>query len=144
MHLAGDRGVVGARFVEADVPGAANAQNLEVNTAAILDLLFVGGAVSGNFVALHRAGGKIDVFRLHVDVVEQIGMHEIPVGFRMVAVQAAVFVQVEGDDVGKGEAFLLVHAHQLRIKRQGCGSGGKAQHHVPAFGGAGTDGERKR
>ena len=139
MHLAGDGGIVGAGFVEADVAGAANAENLEVDAAAVLDFLFVGGAVGGNLVTLHRAGGQVDVLRLHVDVVEEIGVHEVPVGFRMVVVQAAVFVQIEGDDVGKGKAFFLVQADQLRIKGQRSGARGEAKNHVPAFGGARAD-----
>ena len=117
----------------------ANAENLEVNTAAVLDLLFIGGAVGGNFIILHRAGGQIDVFRLDVDVVEKVGVHEIPVGLRMVTIQAAVFVQIEGNDVGKGKAFLFMHANQFRVKRQRSGARGKAENHVFAFSGARTD-----
>ena len=43
----------------------------------------------------------------------------------MVVVQAAVFVQIEGDDVGKGKAFFLVQADQLRIKGQRSGARGE-------------------
>ena len=95
--------------------------------------------MGGNFIILHRAGGQVDVFRLDVDVVEKIRVHEVPVGFRMVAIQAAVFVQIEGNHVGKGKAFLLMHADQLRVERQRSGARGKAKNHIFAFSGARTD-----
>ena len=45
----------------------------------------------------------------------------------MVTIQAAVFVQIEGNDVGKGKAFLFMHANQFRVKRQRSGARGKAE-----------------
>lgn len=119
MHLAGDGGIVGAGFVEADVAGASDAENLKVDAAAVLDFLFVGGAVGRDVGIGQHAGGQVDVFRLDIDVVEEVLVHEVPVGFLVFVGKTTVFVEVEGDDVGEGEAFFLVQADQLGVEGEG-------------------------
>ena len=50
-----------ARLVEADVPGAADAQELDVDAARLRDLLFVPAAVVVDLLDRQRAVGHVHV-----------------------------------------------------------------------------------
>ena len=52
-----------ARLVEADVPGAADAEDLQVDAARPANLLLVAGAVVLGLVGRDRAVGNVDVLR---------------------------------------------------------------------------------
>ena len=119
---------VRSRFVESDVPRTADTQKLEIQAAVRLDLHVVVGTVLFQFVQRHIAVRDVDVFGQDVDMVEQMLVHEGPVALGIVAGQAVVLVQVERYHPGKGQAFLLVHADQLRIHPHGRTSRSQAQH----------------
>ncbi len=138
-HLAGDGRVVRTGLVEADVARAADAENLEVEAATGLDLVFVGLAVGRNLLGGERAAGEVHVLGLDVDVIEQVGVHEVPVGLHVLMGQARVLVEVEGRHVGEGEALLLVEADQLGVEGQRRGARGEAQHNPLALGSAAAD-----
>src|SRR5439155_8535230 len=103
----------GAGLVEGDVPVAANAQDLQVNGAGVVNSLLVlpamefkiGGPTIGN---VRR--GQADV-----DMVEQIDLHELAVALRMNRRQAHVLIEIERGDERKIEALLLVQADELPI-----------------------------
>src|SRR5690606_12399386 len=117
----------GAGLVEADVAGAADAEDLEIEAAGVADAILVGLAAGEDFGAGHGAVGHVDVFGRHVDVVEELVVHEAPVTLGVGAGEAVVFVEVEGDDVLERQAFLAVQADELAVEAHGGGAGGEAE-----------------
>ncbi len=117
----------GAGFVEADVAGAADAENLKVDAADGVDFVFVGFAVGEDLIRGDGARGDVDVFGGDVDVVEELLAHEAGVAFGVVGGEAVVFVEVEGDDVLEAEFFLAVEADEFAVEGDGGGAGGEAE-----------------
>src|SRR5438445_12978614 len=61
----------GPGFVEADVAGPADAEQLQVDAPRATDELLVVSAILLHLVQRHRAVRDVDVLRRHVDVVEK-------------------------------------------------------------------------
>src|SRR4051812_31511732 len=68
-----------AGLVEADVPGAADAEDLQVEAARFGNLLFVALAERSDGIGGNGAVGDVDVFRIDVDEAEEVFVHESPV-----------------------------------------------------------------
>ena len=83
----------GERLVEADVPGLADAEDLQVDAAAPLN----GGLIAAAFLVQvgRQAVGQIGVPRVHVHVAEQVVIHVVPVRVRVRREQADILVEVE-------------------------------------------------
>src|SRR5438093_1089431 len=117
-----------ARLVECDVAIRADAQDLQVDTAAFRDALLVplaeGGVVAG------RARGNVDVVTRDVHVLEEVLVHEVVVALGVIHGQAHVFVEVERRHPREVELLLLVQPHQLLIEAEWRGSGGHAEHGI--------------
>jgi len=124
----GARLASGAGFVETDVPGAADAEDLQVNAARLSDCPLVALAPAKDLRALHRAIGDVHVSGRNVDVAEQLLVHEPPVAFGVRAGQPVVLVEVERDHVLEAQSLLPVPADQLAIKAHRSGPGRKAEH----------------
>ena len=117
-----------ARLIETDVPGAADAEDLEIDAAGFGNHRLVSGAVRIDFVLVHRAGGQVAACGIKVHPVEEVGAHETPVALRVLRRQRVIFVQVEGRDVGEAQFFLAMQAGQLGVEADRGGAGGEAQH----------------
>ena len=83
---------------------------------ACVDRRFVRLAMREHLVERHRAVGQVDVFRPQVDVVEELLPHEPEVALPVVAAEAVVFVEVEGDDPRKAQPLLAMEADQFPVK----------------------------
>ena len=60
-------------------------------------------------------------------MIEEILMHEVPVGLVVLTGQAQVFVHIEGNHVGEGKLPRAVHPGQLPVHPDGAGAGGQTQ-----------------
>ena len=133
LYLMGHgREMVGG-LVEADVAVVANAQQLQVHPAPLLNLLLISLAHGRHVLGL--AVGNDGVLGLDVHMIEQVLLHEVPVALGMVPGQALVLVQVGGTNPGKINLTGLAALHQLPVQGQGAGTGSQAQN----TGGLGLD-----
>ena len=128
VHTVGAQLKGGARLVEADVAVVADAQQLQVDTAHVVDDLVVTLAL-GRGVQV-GAVGQVDAGGVDVDVVKEIVVHEAPVALGILTRQTAVFVQVDGGHFRKVHVALVVPVDQLLIGAHGGAAGGQAQHAV--------------
>ena len=103
----------GERLVEADVPGLADAQELQVNAAEALD----GGLVAAAFLVqvAREAIGQVGVPRINVHVAEQVVIHVVAVGVRVGGKQADILVEVERAAEREIKLLSLVHADEVAI-----------------------------
>ena len=118
----------GAGLVEADVPGAADAEQLEVDAPGLADGRFVPGALLVHPIARNVASGDVDVLRPDVELGEQILVHEPMVGVEAPGIHRVVLVEVEGHDVGEAESLLPMEADQLTIRADRGGARREAEH----------------
>ena len=122
-------------LVEADVPGATDAQQLQVQSARIADLLLVGAAVGVHVLDRNGAVGNVGIFGRDVDVVKKMLPHEPPVALQFIRPHWQILVEVEADHVGETQPLFFVQANEFGIDAGGCRAGGKAQDAAPAAGG---------
>ena len=107
---------------------AAQAQQLQVGVAQGADQLVIPGALGvgvGGQTVGHMGLGNVDI-----DVVEEVGLHEVTVALVMRRGQPLVLVQIHGLDFLEAEVALLVPDSQLLVGTHGGGTGGQAQHAV--------------
>ncbi len=124
----------GAKWlVKANVAVAADAQKLDVDAAGLVDSGFVAAAMIGHLVGRNRAVGNVDVVARDVDVVEEMLVHPAVVALQGLRVEAVVFVEVKGNDVGEVETFVAMHANQIAIHADGCRAGRQSEHGAAAF-----------
>ena len=118
----GDEVVAG--LVECDVAVVADAQQLQIRRAALTHLFL---QLAGIGLEIAHAAGYKGVLFINVDVVEQIGVHEIAVALVMRAGDTAVFIQVHG--VHAGEIYLagLIHLNELFVDGHRRTARGKAE-----------------
>src|SRR5690554_1861459 len=67
------------------------------------------------------------VFRLDIDVTEQIVVHEAEVAFRMAARQTAIFIQIESLYFLEGNLTCPVAFDQILVGTLWCAAGGQPQ-----------------
>src|SRR6202035_5811965 len=103
------------RFVEADVPRAADSEELQIESARFLDLALIRAAVGNDLFDYDRAIEHVHVFRADVNQVEQMLAHEAAIALQFERLDREVFVEVERDDVRKRQPFLAVQPDQLGI-----------------------------
>ena len=117
----------GAGFVEAYMAVAANAQQLQVDTAKAGYFVFVGSAVLGD--AVGRTVGVWDVYiiGLYIYMLKQILLHKVGVAVLVLGDNWVVLIEVKTDDIGEAQAFVLVHSHQFLIDQLRGIAGGQAQ-----------------
>ena len=118
-------GEAGVRLVEADVAVVADAQQLQVGVAGLLDDAVVLGARGlGVGVGAVRHMG---VCLVDVDVIEQVLLHEVVVALGVIVGQATVLVQVVGAHLGEVQVAGLVGLDEVLIGANGRGAGGETQ-----------------
>ena len=118
------------RLVEGDVAVVADAQQLQVGNAALPHLGLQRGGVG---LGVAHALGNVGVGLVDVDVVEQVGVHEVAVALVMGLGDAAVFVQVHRAHLGEIHLAGLVGLDELFVHGHGGAAGGKAQLAVGLF-----------
>ena len=124
---AGERVAGTAGFVEADVTGAADAEDLKIDAAGGADRGFVGGTMGVDLVFGDGARRQVGAGRVEIDVVKKMPPHKRPVALRVLGRERVILVEVEGGDVGEAQALLAVQAHQFGVKADGGGAGREAE-----------------
>lgn len=104
-------------LVEGDVAVRADAAEEKLDATVGLDLLLVtltlGNEVGGIPVE------DVDVLCGDVDVIEEVGVHEVPVALLVCAGKTDVLVHVEGDDVLEGEDAVLHKLDEVLVSLDG-------------------------
>ena len=118
----GMQGIAG--LVESDMAVIADAQQLQVGHAALVDL---GFQLSGVGFGIAHALGHVGVGLVDVDVVEQVGIHEVAIALVMGAGDAAVLIQVHGVHSGEVHLAGLVGFDELLVHGHRGTTGGQAQ-----------------
>ena len=101
------------RLVEANMAGFADAEQLEINPANLLNKLFVVAALCIQV----RSGAvrKMRPGRLYIHAAEQMFAHVMVVGMRIGCGEPHVFIEVKGRALGKIEFVLFVALGQVAI-----------------------------
>ena len=110
------------------MPGASDAEDLQVDAAGVGDRLLVGGARGGDPRLRQTPVGEVHVLGTNVDVVEEMLLHEAAVALMARRIDRPVLVEIEGDDVREGEAILAMHANEFLVERGRRGAGREAEH----------------
>ena len=113
-----------AGLVEADVAVMADAKQLDVHAAPVLDLALVGFAHGGDVGG--QTIGDDGIFGLDGNVVKQVFLHEAAVALRVVGRKTLVLVEVCGANARKVELASLFAGDQLAVQWQRGRAGGKA------------------
>src|SRR5262249_60071141 len=114
------------RLVEADVTVAADAKDLQINSAGVLDRLLVRVAVAV-VVPFDCAVRNMNVLLRNIDAREEMLAHEKAKALRMCPRKAEIFVEVKGDDTGEVERLLAVQARQFLVHADCRTAGSQAQ-----------------
>jgi hypothetical protein len=116
----------GKRFVEADVPGLADAQELEVDAAGFLNEGFVSAAFG--FEIVRDAVWQMCFFNIDVHAPKQVLAHVFMVGMRIGRSEADVFIEVEGRASRKIKFLVRVQPRQLAIDALHRFAGSQTEH----------------
>ena len=119
------------RLVEADVAVVAQAQKLQVNAASEQNGSLVGIAC-GLSVGV-GAIGHMRVLGAHVDLAEQVLLHEVVVALLVIGRQAAIFVQIERCNAREVDTLGFVALGDFGVEALRRGAGGQAQHAARLF-----------
>src|SRR5262249_51565314 len=96
-HAASPAGPRGPRLVEANVPGSADAQHLQVNAADFADELLVTLAIIIDLFFWNGPIGDVNVLRSNVHMTKERLLHPAVVTVNVVLGHRVVFVQVKRD-----------------------------------------------
>src|SRR5216684_3365939 len=102
------------------MPIGADAEDLQVDPAAIRDALLIPGA-EGRIVA-RCPGWNVDVVRRDVHMPKKMLVHEVVIALRVIHGEADVFVEVERRHTGEVELLLLVEPDELLVETQWRGA----------------------
>jgi hypothetical protein len=138
-HEPGRRVLRRSGFIESDVSRAADAEDLQIDAAGLVDGPLVSRAVIEDGIHRHRAVRQMDVLRRDVEMLEQLLLHEAEIALAVVASQTVVLIEIEGDDILEAEALLAVEPYEFTIKGNRGAAGGQAQHRFAAGGVPGFD-----
>jgi hypothetical protein len=116
----------GKRFVEADVSGLADAQELEVDAAGFLNEGFVSAAFG--FEVVGDAIWQMCFFNIDVHAAKQVLAHVFMVGMRIGRSEADVFIEVEGHAFRKIKFLVRVQPRQLAIDALHRFAGSQTEH----------------
>ena len=120
----------GTRLVEADMPRPTDAEELKIDPPGLGDLFLVPLAGGGDFPAGNRAVRDMDLAFRDVEMIEQMLAHKAAIAPRVVRRNRVIFIEVEGDDVAKAQAFLAMETRQFLVDKNRRRSRGQSQHHL--------------
>ncbi|MCS4198969.1 hypothetical protein GGP93_000372 [Salinibacter ruber] len=107
--------------------GAPDAEQHEVDSAGLFDLVLVLHAVALHGVRRNVAAGNVDLVRRNVDVVEEVLVHEPVVALQAARVHRVVLVEVKRYHVREVEPVIPAHADELLVHADGGGPGRQAK-----------------
>ena len=118
--MAADREVV-VGLIKTDMPIVADTEQLDVNAAAAFDQRVIPAAFL--FGVIRDTRRNMGLLRGDIHMVKQIFLHEPAVALRVVTRKPAVFIQIEGLDMGEIKCSILITADQLLIEADRSGTG---------------------
>jgi len=121
----------GEGLVESDVTVNAAAAEEEVDSAVGSDLVLISLALS--LEVLSHTVKNVDILSGNVYVVEEIGVHEVPVALVMLTGKTNVLVHVEGNNVLEGNLACLVHFDKILVNAERGGTGRKSENERTVF-----------
>ena len=90
-----------SRFIEADVSGSPDPQDLDVDPSRIDDCLLILLAGSMNLRFGQRTVGNVDVRWIDIDMIEEVLVHEANVTLQFVRLHWEIFIKIECHYVGQ-------------------------------------------
>ena len=78
----------------------------------------------------HTAVGDVDVLGTDIDVVKKGLEHPAVIALQPIALEAVIFVEVEGDDAREVEPFFAMQSNEFAIDADGGRTGRQSQHGV--------------
>ncbi|MPN15909.1 hypothetical protein SDC9_163245 [bioreactor metagenome] len=115
----------GDRLVESDMSVVTDAEQLKVDASRIADRLLVAAPL-GELV-LRQSVRQVRVPDVDVDFAEQMTVHVITVGVRVIRRQPDVFIEIERVGLRKIHLFCPVHLRKLGINGLHRGSGRQSE-----------------
>lgn len=122
---AGARSKGRPRLVEGDVAVRTDPTKEKLDAAIGFNLLLVALAFSNKVGSITIK--DVDVLGRDVDVVKEVGVHEVPVALLVCAGKAHILVHVEGDNVLEGEDTVFHKLDEVLVGLHRRGPGGKTK-----------------
>ena len=117
-----------ARFIKANVAGASDAENLQVDAPSFTNLLFVAQTRRRHILSRQRASGYVDGVERNIDMIKEVLPHEAMVALQRVGRDGPVFVKIECDHACKRQAFLAMQANEFVVDAHRRAACGQSQH----------------
>src|SRR5450755_1075856 len=105
---------------------AADAENLQIDAAGALNVVFIGGAVFF-VVAGDGAVGNMNVAGIDIHMGKEVLQHEMVKAVGMLGRNSEIFIEIEGERAGEIEAFLTMQAGEFAIDAESGASGGQSE-----------------
>ncbi len=115
----------GSRFIKGDMTVVANAAHEQVNFTQRANFLFVLTTFCVNIGGITIQ--QVDIFRLNINVIEEIAIHEAVIALRMLLWQANIFIHIERHHVFKTDLARFVHINQVFVRFQWRTAGWQTQ-----------------
>ena len=124
------------RLVEADVAGAADAEDLQIDPTGSPDRLLVLLTGGKHVLPGERSIGDVDRLGGDVEMIEEMLAHEAVVALQRAPIHRPVFVEIKGHNAAERDPFLAMEADQLVVDADRRAPGGEAEDGLPAGRGA--------
>ena len=98
-----------------------------IDSSIAFYFIFVIGTEFGHFVSGDLSVWNVNVFFGNVDVVEEVRLHVIVVGFDVVVLDWIVLIQVKCHYVFERKLFFFMHSDQLFVDHKRCASSSKSE-----------------
>ena len=102
------------------MPGAADTQQLDINTAGFHNFFLVVAAKSSYIIFFDASRWDVNVFGFDINVLEKPVPHKMVVTLLVVVFQGIVLIEVKGDHIRKTETFFAMPFNQFIIHHQRC------------------------
>ena len=113
-------------FIETNVTVPSQTQQLQICTAQFLNQFVVPGTLCLGICG--QTVRHMGIFHIDVNVIEQVGIHEIPITLIVGRCQTFILVQVHGTHFFETQVPLRVPRSQLLVGSHRCRPGGQTQH----------------
>jgi len=115
----------GTGLVECNVPVGSDASEEELDASGLLYLFFVLLAFGLQIGRI--AVEDVDVAWIHIDVGEEMLVHEAVIAFRVVPRDANIFVHIESDHIAKRYLTSFVALHKMLVNQDWAAPSRQAQ-----------------
>jgi hypothetical protein len=99
------------------MPGAPDTEYLDVEPPRFLDIFFVVSTIGKDLVPRNPSIRNMDILRGNIDMIEKLVVHEAPVAFRMLTLEAVVLIQIKGHHILEAQPFIPVRRNQALVEQ---------------------------